>query len=273
MNINELVKNKPLRDSPTPRLDIELLLAFILNKPRAFLYSHPDYELTPKQKEDFDLLYNRRLMGEPIAYITGKKEFWSHELKVNKDVLIPRPETELLVEIALDRIQNESASIADLGTGSGAIAIALAHARPKWKVIATDINKDALKIAQYNAKELQLKNIEFCLGDWCSILGDKKLDAIISNPPYIAKNDPHLTLGDVRFEPKTALVSGDGYDDIQKIILQAKKKLKPGGLLILEHGYDQSKTVQSLLLQHGYKEITPHQDLAGIFRAVSAILI
>ncbi|EKE00582.1 MAG: N5-glutamine methyltransferase, modifies release factors RF-1 and RF-2 [uncultured bacterium] len=257
--------------APSPdisRIDAEVLLAFVLNQPRSFLYSHPEYQLTPEQNEQFECLCARRLEGEPIAYILGKKEFWSLELTVNKNVLIPRPETELLVEIALNKIKNAEAVIADLGTGSGAIALALASEHPGWTVIATDISEDALKLARHNAAQLQLENIEFYCGDWCDILPNEKLDAIISNPPYIERNDPHLEQGDVRFEPKIALEAGDGLSELQKIIVQAKERLKVGGFLILEHGYNQSKAVQDLLAQNGYQKITVYQDLAGIDRAV-----
>jgi release factor glutamine methyltransferase len=270
MSITEILTTKTINNSTSPRLDVELLLAFTLNKPRSFLYSHPKYDLPPEQQKEFDRLYKRRLGGEPIAYIIGKKEFWSLELLVNKNVLIPRPETETLVEFALNKLNSESATIADLGTGSGAIAIAIACERPKLNIIATDISKDALEIARHNAKQLQLKNIEFHHGDWCDALPDTKLDAIISNPPYISQDDPHLQKGDVRFEPKSALEAGDGLSELQKIIPQAKEKLKDGGFLIIEHGHDQSKHVQDLLNQHGYQKITPHKDLAGIDRVVIA---
>ena len=270
MSIAELLTTQFLTNSNTPRLDLELLLAFILNQPRSFLYAHSEYELTPEQEKTFDALLNRRANGEPIAYILGKKEFWSLELAVNKNVLIPRPETELLVEIALSKLNQESAMIADLGTGSGAIALALADARPKWSIVATDLSADALNLACYNAKQLQLSNIEFYCGDWCEALPNKEFDLIISNPPYIAQNDPHLQQGDVRFEPKIALESGNGLVALQKIIIRAKSHLKIGGLLMLEHGYDQSEQVQNLLHQNKYQAITPYQDLAGIYRVVVA---
>ena len=271
MTIAELLATKSLPSSPSSRLDIELLLTTALKKTRDFLYAHSEYKLTPQQQKRFDLLFTRRLKGEPIAYILGQKEFWSFELKVNKNVLIPRPETELLVELALAKCTKKIATVADLGTGSGAIAIALAYERPKWNVIATDISKKALQLARHNAKKAQLKNIRFYCSDWCQSLPKQQFELIISNPPYIAQNDPHLKKGDVRFEPKTALTSDDGLKDLTKIITQAKEYLKPGGWLILEHGYDQSKKAQKLLRQHGYNNITPYQDLAKIDRAVVAM--
>jgi len=270
MRIAEILKTKTLANSTTPRLDLELLLEVILHKPRSFLYANPEYALTSEQKEKFEALYRRRLHGEPLAYILGKKEFWSLELAVNNKVLIPRSETELLVEIILSNLNREVANIADLGTGSGAIALALAYERPKWNIVATDISEDALQVARYNAMQLQISNVEFCRGDWCEILPNKKFDVIVSNPPYVEKNDLHLQQGDVRFEPKIALEACDGFDAIKTVIMQAKNRLTSDGLLVLEHGYDQSSAVQELLLQNGYQKITPHKDLAGIYRAVVA---
>jgi release factor glutamine methyltransferase len=270
MNIAELLKTNSLPNASSAKIDIELLLAFTLNQPRSFLYSHPEYELTPEQEKKFRLLYRRRADGEPIAYILNKKEFWSLELKINEKVLIPRPETEILVEVALTKLGNESATVADLGTGSGAVALALALERPKWNIIATDISKDALELARYNAEQLQLKNVEFYCGDWCTALPNKKLDMIVSNPPYITQNDPHLQQGDVKFEPKIALEAGNGLSELQKIITQAKKFLKSGGFLILEHGYNQSNSIQTLLHQNAYHRITLHKDLSGIYRVIAA---
>ncbi|CAL7963500.1 Release factor glutamine methyltransferase [Gammaproteobacteria bacterium] len=270
MSIAELLATKFLANSTTSRIDVELLLTFVLNQPRSFLYAHSEYELTKEQEKKFSGLLSRRKSGEPIAYILGKKEFWSLELTVNQSVLIPRPETELLVEIALNKLDHEVAVIADMGTGSGAIALALAAACPKWIVVATDISTDALNLARYNARQLQLNNIDFYCGDWCMALPSKKFDLIISNPPYIAQDDPHLQQGDVRFEPKIALEAGDGLVALKKIIIQAKEHLTMGGLLMLEHGYDQSEQVQKLLRQNKYQAITPYQDLAGIYRIVVA---
>ncbi|MBU0744746.1 MAG: peptide chain release factor N(5)-glutamine methyltransferase [Gammaproteobacteria bacterium] len=268
--VTEILKTKEIPDSSTPRLDLELLLAEALHEPRSFLYANSEYELDAEQEKIFQALYQRRLQGEPIAYILGKREFWSLELMVNNKVLIPRPETELLVEIILDKLRYERADVADLGSGSGAIALALAHERPLWDVVSVDISADALWVARQNAMKLQIQNIEFCCGDWCNGLPDKLFDAIVSNPPYIAKHDPHLQEGDVRHEPFIALESGDGLDAIRKIIVQAKDKLKVGGLLVLEHGHDQSDDVQKLLQKGGYKEIIPYKDFAGIYRAVMA---
>lgn len=270
MRISEILTTKQLAYTTTSRLDLELLLEIALHKPRSFLYANPECELTLEQEENFEYLYQRRLRGEPIAYILGKKEFWSLEFAVNEKVLIPRPETELLVEIILRELKQEVAVVADLGTGSGAIALVLATERPNWKIIAADVSEDALQVASYNAMQLKVQNVEFYRGNWCAALPDIKFDLIVSNPPYIDKNDPHLEHGDVRFEPKIALTSGNGLRDIREIVVQAKGKLKVGGLLVLEHGHDQSEAVQELLQQNDYHQITPYKDLADIYRAVVA---
>jgi len=270
MNIIEILKTKILPESTTSRLDVELLLSEVLHKPRSFLYTAPEYVLTQDEEKVFQELYQRRLLGEPIAYILGRKEFWKLEFTVNNSVLIPRPETELLVEIILNKLDYKSAHIADLGTGSGVIAITLAKERPRWNVIATDISQDALQIAKYNAMRLQVPNVKFYCGDWCNILPDIKFDTIVSNPPYIANSEPHLSQGDVKFEPRIALEIGDGLNAIRDIIIQAKTKLKPNGFLVLEHGYNQSREVQDLLQKNGYETIIPYQDLSHIYRAVVA---
>lgn len=271
MMISELLAARTLSNSAASRLDVELLLAAALGQPRNFLYAYPEYTLTTVQEERFNDLFERRVNGEPIAYILGKKEFWSLELTVNSSVLIPRPETEMLVEAVLNKFDDAAITIADLGTGSGAIALALAHSRPKWTIIATDISKEALSLARYNAARLQLKNIEFYCGNWCDALPNKKFDLIISNPPYVAKSDPHLQQGDVRFEPKIALEAEDGLSAFRKIIVQVKDWLKPGGIIILEHGHDQSKNVQNLLHQSAYQNIMSYQDLTSTDRMVVGV--
>lgn len=253
--------------SPTPKLDLELLLAKVLEKNREFLHAYPEYQLNPEQLEHFGFLCERRNSGEPIAYILGKRDFWSLEFAVNDKVLIPRPETELLVEIILDKVKNDSIDLADLGTGSGAIAVSLAKERPSWRVVATDLSADALQVASHNAMEHMINNIEFYCGDWCDALPQRKFDVIVSNPPYIRENDPHLEQGDLLFEPRPALESGDGMDAIKKIVFEAKNKLKPGGLLVIEHGYDQGKEAADLLREEGYKNVATHKDLANLDRA------
>lgn len=258
--------------SSTPELDAIILLEFVLTKTRAYLYAHSEEELTQEQEKLLAALVERRSQGEPIAYIIGKREFWSLELGVNNSVLIPRPDTELIVELTLKYLPKTKAIVADLGTGSGAIALALAKERPDWKIVATDKSKEALAIAKHNAATNNIDNVEFYSGNWCDAIPNLLFDAIVANPPYIAANDPHLTQGDVRFEPKTALISDqDGLQDITTIIQQARKKLKSGGIILLEHGFDQAGAVKKLLQQNGFCNIETHQDLAGNDRVTLGI--
>lgn len=255
-------------DTYTPELNVELLLAHVLGTPRVHLYSWPDKTLTDLQCANFFNLLTRRAADEPLAYLTGKREFWSLELKVTPDVLIPRPETELLVELALERIPPDAAwRIADLGTGSGAIALALARERPQCRVVATDISAAALAVAHANARRLAIPNVEFRLGDggddnWCAPLHDERYHMIVSNPPYVADNDPHLEA--LRFEPRTALVGGaDGLDHLRRIAAQARDHLVPHGWLVVEHGYDQGPALTRLLTELHYQDVQNYRDLAG----------
>lgn len=269
-------------DSDSPRLDAEVLLAHSLNKPRSHLLAWPDKVIQPSALQQFNQLIQKRIDGQPVSYLTGTREFWSMNLTVTPDVLIPRPETELLVETALARLSDVDSQAADLGTGSGAIAIALAKERPNWQITATDQSQAALRIAAANAAQQNLGNIEFRHSDWLESLADKRFDLIISNPPYIAATDPHLDQGDVRFEPDQALASGvDGLDDIKKIIAQSPAHLKPNAWLMLEHGYNQSSAVQKLLEgtpQHNmencqqYTCIESLADLSGQSRVTVAQL-
>ena len=269
-------------DSDSPRLDAEVLLAHSLNKPRSHLLAWPDKVIQPSALQQFKQLIQKRIDGQPVSYLTGTREFWSMNLTVTPDVLIPRPETELLVETALARLSDVDSQAADLGTGSGAIAIALAKERPNWQITATDQSQAALRIAAANAAQQNLGNIEFRHSDWLESLADKRFDLIISNPPYIAATDPHLDQGDVRFEPDQALASGvDGLDDIKKIIAQSPAHLKPNAWLMLEHGYNQSSAVQKLLEgtpQHNmencqqYTCIESLADLSGQSRVTVAQL-
>lgn len=269
--LNQISK-KLANISATPHLDAEILFAHALKTSRVYLYTNSDKELTEDQIHQINILAARRLQGEPIAYIIGKREFWSLDLTIDNNVLIPRPDTELLVELTLTKININTACIADLGTGSGAIALALAKERPNWKIIATDASERALKIAQKNAQKNAISNVEFYCGNWCAALPNIKFDAIVSNPPYIAANDEHLKQGDVRFEPKSALVSeSNGLKDLAVIIKQAPAKLKPNGIILLEHGFDQAKAVQKLLKENGCLDITTHQDLAGFNRVTAGL--
>jgi len=260
--------------SSTPRLDAEVLLMQATGLGRTGLITHGEQVLSPDHYNRLQELLRRRLAGEPVAYLTGYREFWSLALKVSPAVLIPRPETELLVEQALCRIpQGAELRIADLGTGSGAVALAIAAERPRCRLIATDMSPEALAVAQRNARELHLDNIEFRLGDWLTPLAGETLDLIVSNPPYVAEQDRHLSEGDVRFEPRQALVSGpDGLDAIRGIVSGAAASLRPGGWLMLEHGHDQAAALESLLRQQGCTEISLHLDLAGIPRVTVARL-
>ena len=209
-----------LPDSDSARLDAELLLSVVIAKPRSWLYTWPDHIPALPEQHLYLELIRRRQAGEPVAYMTGRKEFWDLQLKINHDVLIPRPDTELLVETALAKLpEDESIRVADLGTGSGAIALALASGRDNWQLTATDQSARALDLAQENAKILDIKNISFFQGSWLAPLSGQTFDAILSNPPYIEKNDPHLQRGDVRFEPVHALISEEnGLADIHHII-------------------------------------------------------
>jgi release factor glutamine methyltransferase len=261
-----------LNASDTPRLDAEILLAHALQKPRSYLYTWPDAKLTTCQWCHFKTLLTRRCEGEPIAYIIGYREFWSLALTVTPTTLIPRPETERLVELALEQIPLHSQTrVADLGTGSGAIALAIAHERPHTQVVATDSDPATLAIAKDNAHRLNV-SLEIRQGDWCEALAsEEEFAVIVSNPPYLAETDPHLWQGDLRYEPPLALVAGDdGLDAIRIIIKQALPHLKPGGWLFLEHGYDQATSVSDLLSRAGYTSVTIHQDNAALDRVTCA---
>jgi len=253
-------------NAPSARDEATLLLAHTLNVSRAWLVAHGVDAVDEEQAATFDAMIARRARGEPVAYLTGTRGFHALELHVTPDVLIPRPETELLVELALQRIPVETeCRIADLGTGSGAVALAIAHVRPLARVTATDASEAALDVARHNAQRLGLRNVEFAQGNWCAALGDARdFDLIVSNPPYIAENDPHLREGYLRFEPPAALASGaEGLDAIRTIVLDAHKQLRTGGWLLFEHGRDQGEAVRVLLTQSGYGEVFTARDLEG----------
>jgi release factor glutamine methyltransferase len=251
----------------TARLEAEVLLAQALTKPRSYLYAWPERVPEPGSGCRFRHLLERRLRGEPMAYVLGRREFWSLDLLVTPDTLIPRPETELLVELALAAVpRHSSASVADLGTGCGAIALAIARERPLARVVATDASPDALTVAERNAERLALEPT-FRQGDWYEALDSERFDVIVSNPPYLAASDPHLRQGDLRFEPTAALVAGaDGLAAIRTLAGGAVAHLKPGGWLLLEHGYDQGQSVPGLMRSHGFETIACHCDAAGLRR-------
>ena len=245
------------------RSDAELLLAHVLGRPRSWLFAHGDDVIDPHVGDRFEQQLRRCELGEPMAYITGRRGFWTFDLAVSPETLVPRPETELLVELALQRLPpGRPLQIADLGTGSGAIALALAHERPLAHVVATDASAGALGVARGNARDLRLGNIEFRQGDWHAPLAGERFDLIASNPPYIAAGDPHLQ--ELRFEPDAALASGaDGLDAIRAIVRDASPHLVPGGWLLLEHGFDQGAAVRSLLLDAGVNDVATERDLEG----------
>ena len=251
--------------SESASLDTEVLLCFVLNCDRSKLYSHPEEELTDSELNSFNEIISLRATGHPVAHLTRSKEFWSLKLFVTPDTLIPRPETELLVEAALNLIpEDKHYSILDLGTGSGAISIAIATERPLITITATDINEDTLNIAKKNAESYNIKSISFKKGAWFDIENISTYDLIVSNPPYVSINDPHLTQGDVRFESKTALVSGDsGLDDLQSITSNASSYLKPNGWILLEHGYQQGKAVRKMLGAQGFTAISTINDYSN----------
>lgn len=254
--------------SDTPRLDAEVLLAATLEQPRSALYAWPERRVGAEQATRFAAWLHRRQRGEPLAYLLSRREFWSLELEVTPDTLIPRPETETLVELALTRLADDAAlALADLGTGSGAIALALAVERPRVRIVATDHSAAALTVARRNAERLGLQRIVFRQGDWCAPLGRERLTLIATNPPYIAATDPCWHHGALCFEPSTALVGGvDGLDAIRTIIAQAPNHLQRNGWLVLEHGYDQGEAVPTLLRQRGFQAVSDHRDAAGVSR-------
>lgn len=244
------------------RREAEILLGHALQRGRAFLFAHANDVLEPSIAHTFAELIQRRQHGEPIAYLTGTRGFWTLELHVTPATLIPRPETEVLVEAALARLPEHTAlRIADLGTGSGAIALALASERPHAHLTATDQSPHALQIARENAARLELSNLRFLQGDWFAPLAGERFHLIASNPPYIAERDPHLSQGDLRFEPATALASGvDGLDAIRLLIASAPAYLHENGWLLLEHGHDQGQAVRELLCAAGFTEIETRVD-------------
>jgi release factor glutamine methyltransferase len=264
VTIESLLSNLELPDSPTPRLDAELLLAHALGKSRGYLHTWPERELEASQLERYQAALARRRAGEPVAYILGRQGFWSLDLDVASHTLIPRPDTELLVETALALLPATPLHVLDLGTGTGAIALALACERPAWQVTGVDRVPEAVALAQGNGIRLQMANAHFAESCWFSALAGQRFQLIVSNPPYIAAADPHLSQGDVRFEPSSALVAGiDGLDDIRLIIEQAPEHLLAGGWLLLEHGFDQAEAVRELLVQRGFATVDSRRDLGG----------
>jgi release factor glutamine methyltransferase len=246
------------------RRDAEILLAWCWRKTRSQLLAAASDTVPPEVAARFADVCRQRAAGVPVAYLLGRREFWSMEFAVSPAVLVPRPETELLVQRLLQLVTAPAAQVADLGTGSGAIAIALATERPDWRITGTDASPDALAVARDNGTRLAGGRVEWALGDWYAALGDRRFDALASNPPYIAANDPVLEADGLRHEPRSALTpGGDGTSAIVTLINEAPRHLHPGGWLALEHGNTQGETLRSLLVARGFTHVTSHRDLAG----------
>lgn len=250
--------------SPTPELDARLLLAHVLGRDISFLFMRPEHRPAGEEVGRYRALLQRRRNGRPVAQLVGEREFYGHLFRVSGDTLIPRPETELLVEAVLERLDAQAAvRIADLGTGTGAVAISLALARPRWSLIATEPREALLELPEANRRQLGAENVELLVSDWCAQL-PTGLDALVSNPPYVAEGDTHLQRGDVRFEPRRALAAGpDGLAALRVLVHDAPRCLTPGGLLALEHGHDQGEAVRAMMEETGFGVIETLRDLAG----------
>ncbi|MBB5212787.1 peptide chain release factor N(5)-glutamine methyltransferase [Microbulbifer hydrolyticus] len=253
-----------LQHSDSPRLDLEVLLCHLLGKSRAWLYTWPEHQLDAGLQAQFEQLLERRIAGEPVAHLTGSREFWSLPLKVNRSTLIPRPDTEVLVEVVLALCPQEKLALLDLGTGTGAIALALASEKPGWSITAVDKMPAAVALAQENRDRLGFDHVSVLQSDWFSALDTQRFDVIVSNPPYIDTQDPHLREGDVRFEPRSALVAEEqGLADIRRIAADARTFLAANGLLLVEHGWEQGKAVRGIFTEAGYDEVETRLDYAG----------
>ncbi|MAM57426.1 MAG: protein-(glutamine-N5) methyltransferase, release factor-specific [Salinicola sp.] len=266
MTIDEALREAAgkLFASPTARLDAEVLLAHVCATNRTWLYTWGDRELTAAQREAFQALIARREEGVPVAYLVGSREFWGLSLETSPATLIPRPDTERLVEVALESASKPAGELLDLGTGTGAIALAFASERRDWRVVGVDLSVDAVTLAQANARRLAITNARFLQSDWFSALSGQRFDLILSNPPYIAEDDPHLSLDDVRFEPRSALVAAAaGMSDLAWLVEQAPRHLRPEGWLWMEHGHCQAGQVREALRRRGFRGGASHRDLAG----------
>jgi release factor glutamine methyltransferase len=254
--------------------EAKLLLAHVIDRDRAWLAAHGDAQLTREQALAFDALARRRREGEPVAYLTGRREFFGLDLEITRDVLIPRPETELLVELALTWLgKDASGAVLDLGSGSGAVALAIASHQPRSAVVGTDVSAAAVALARRNAMRLGIANATFIESDWFARLPPRRFELIVANPPYVAEEDPHLGRGDLRFEPAAALESGsDGLDAIRAIVTAAPGYLAARGALALEHGHDQAVAVHTLLCASGWRDVASARDLAGIARVTYGFL-
>jgi release factor glutamine methyltransferase len=257
--------------SESPELDAELLLAQVLNVHRSRLKSHPEEMWADQERARYLGLVDRRTQGEPLSYLTGRREFWSLRLFVDRSVLVPRPETELLVERSLALRGDLPTRVADLGTGSGAIALALACERPHWRIVATDVSEQALHTARRNATELKIETVEFRQGSWFEALADQHFDLLLSNPPYVAQDDPALAQPPLMFEPRIALTPGsEALGSLREIIRKAPEHLEREGWLLLEHGAAQAAEVARALVARGFAHVRSHRDLAGHERVTEA---
>ncbi|MGB7799895.1 peptide chain release factor N(5)-glutamine methyltransferase [Buttiauxella sp.] len=253
-----------LQESESPRRDAEILLGFVTGKARTFILAFGETVLTPDQQQQLAVLLARRVQGEPIAHLVGEREFWSLPLRVSPVTLIPRPDTECLVEQALARMPATPCSVLDLGTGTGAIALAIASERPDCHVTALDLIPEAVELARDNARRLGITNVEVLQSNWFGVLNTQRFSVIVSNPPYIDEADPHLSQGDVRFEPRSALVAENhGLADLRTLVETACDFLESGGWLLLEHGWQQASHVRDLFTAAGYTEIQSCQDYGG----------
>jgi release factor glutamine methyltransferase len=266
-----LTVRRALEGSGLVPLDARILLAHAMGRDRAWIAAHAGDPLPRADAKTFFALAKRRRDGEPIAYLTGVREFWGLPFAVSPAVLIPRPETETLVEQALARLEaDRDLGVLDLGTGSGAIALAIAHERPRARVVAVDASEEALAVARSNADRLGIVNVDFVRSDWFDRLPPSRFDLIAANPPYVSQQDPHLREGDARFEPRRSLTpGGDGLDALRAIVGGARAFLVPGGTLVVEHGYDQSDRVRAMFETAGFEHIVSARDLAGIPRVVA----
>lgn len=268
MHLDELLARGAARlaqaGSPSPRLDAEVLLCHVLKVNRTWLYTWGDRPLDTFPRARFEALIAARAAGQPVAYLTGQREFWGLSLATSAQTLIPRADTETLVEVLLELAVTESGRLLDLGTGTGAIALAFASERPGWKILGVDCVADAVALAETNAQRLGIANVGFQRSDWFSSLVDERFSLIAANPPYVDAGDPHLGQGDVRFEPSSALIAADGgLADLRHLIEQGATHLLPGGWLALEHGHDQGPRVRALFVAQGYTAVATRRDLSG----------
>ena len=264
VTVQELLRSGSDLPTDSARRDTEILLCHCLGKSRAWLYTWPEKGVARDCARDFEKLLAQRREGVPVAYLTGEREFWSLQLAVSDATLIPRPETETLVSWVLELALPNAASVLDLGTGSGAIALALASERPHWHVTALDVSQEALQVARGNAVRTRLTSVHFVQSDWYQAVTGQRFNALLANPPYIDGDDPHLALGDVRFEPRSALVSSDsGLEDLGRLVTGASDHLLDGGWLLLEHGFEQANAVCAMLHDAGFSQVSTRRDMSG----------